>query len=45
MADSNSSASGIGFTGLVTIFFIGLKLAGIITIETHRPVPLLYSNS
>lgn len=32
MSDSNKSAnSGIGFTGLLTILFIGLKLTGVIS--------------
>lgn len=30
MADSTSSSSGIGFVGLLTILFIGLKLTGYI---------------
>lgn len=30
MANSNSSSSGIGFTGLLTIAFIVLKLTGFI---------------
>lgn len=30
MSDSNSSSSGIGFTGLLTIVFIVLKLTGYI---------------
>jgi hypothetical protein len=28
MSDSNSSSGGIGFGGLLTLLFIGLKLAG-----------------
>lgn len=28
--NNNNSNSGIGFTGLLTILFIGLKLAGVI---------------
>jgi hypothetical protein len=31
MASSSSSSSGIGFTGLLTILFIGLKLGNVIT--------------
>jgi hypothetical protein len=31
MNNSSSSSSGIGFTGLLTILFIGLKLTGHIT--------------
>lgn len=31
MSDSSSSSSGIGFIGLLTILFIGLKLTGYIT--------------
>lgn len=31
MSDSSSSSGGIGFTGLLTILFIGLKLTGHIT--------------
>lgn len=31
MADSSSSSGGIGFTGLLTIVFITLKLLGYIT--------------
>jgi hypothetical protein len=30
-SNSSSSSSGIGFTGLLTILFIGLKLTGNIT--------------
>jgi hypothetical protein len=30
MSSSSSSSSGIGFTGLLTILFIGLKLTGFI---------------
>jgi hypothetical protein len=30
MSSSNSSSSGIGFSGLLTILFIGLKLTGYI---------------
>lgn len=30
MATSNSSSGGIGFFGLLTILFIGLKLGGVI---------------
>ena len=30
MSDSKSSGGGIGFTGLLTILFIGLKLGGVI---------------
>jgi len=30
MSDSNNSSSGIGFTGLLTILFVGLKLTGYI---------------
>ena len=30
MSNNNSSSSGIGFTGLLTILFIGLKLTGYI---------------
>jgi hypothetical protein len=29
--NSSSSSSGIGFTGLLTVLFIGLKLTGYIT--------------
>lgn len=29
--ESSSSSSGIGFTGLLTVLFIGLKLTGYIT--------------
>ena len=28
MSDKSSSSSGIGFTGLLTVLFIGLKLTG-----------------
>lgn len=31
MSDSSSSSSGIGFPGLLTVLFIGLKLTGHIT--------------
>jgi hypothetical protein len=31
MSSSSSSSGGIGFTGLLTILFIGLKLTGFIT--------------
>ncbi len=31
MSNSSSSSSGIGFTGLLTVLFIGLKLTNIIT--------------
>lgn len=31
MSKSTSSSGGIGFTGLLTILFIGLKLGGVIT--------------
>jgi hypothetical protein len=31
MSTSSSSSSGIGFTGLLTILFIALKLTGIIS--------------
>ncbi|HZW66385.1 MAG TPA: hypothetical protein VFF23_11885 [Hanamia sp.] len=31
MSNSNSSSSGIGFTGLLTIVFITLKLCNVIT--------------
>lgn len=31
MANSSSSSSGIGFTGLLTVLFVGLKLTGYIT--------------
>ncbi|PHR99229.1 MAG: hypothetical protein COA78_25130 [Blastopirellula sp.] len=30
MSDSSSSSSGIGFTGLLTVLFVGLKLTGFI---------------
>jgi len=30
MSDSSSSSSGIGFFGLLTVLFIGLKLTGFI---------------
>lgn len=30
MSDNNNSSKGIGFTGLLTILFIALKLLGII---------------
>ncbi len=30
MSNSNSSSGGIGFAGLLTILFIGLKLGGVI---------------
>lgn len=30
MADSNSSSGGVGFVGLLTILFVGLKLTGYI---------------
>ena len=29
--NTNSSSSGIGFSGLLTVLFIGLKLTGVIT--------------
>ena len=31
MADNSSSSGGIGFTGMLTILFIGLKLGGVIS--------------
>lgn len=31
MSNSNASGGGIGFFGLLTILFIGLKLGGVIT--------------
>lgn len=31
MSEKSSSSSGIGFTGLLTVLFIGLKLTGYIT--------------
>ena len=31
MSNSNSSSGGIGFAGLLTIVFIAMKLAGMIT--------------
>ena len=31
MSDGNTSSSGIGFIGLLTILFIGLKLGEVIT--------------
>lgn len=31
MSESNSNSGGIGFTGLLTVLFIGLKLTGYIT--------------
>lgn len=31
MSNSSSSSSGIGFSGLLTVLFIGLKLTGYIT--------------
>lgn len=31
MSNSSSSSSGIGFAGLLTVLFIGLKLTGFIT--------------
>lgn len=31
MASSSSSSSGVGFTGLLTILFIALKLTGYVT--------------
>jgi len=31
MADKSSSSGGIGFTGMLTILFIGLKLGGVIS--------------
>ena len=34
MADSSSSSSGIGFVGLLTVLFIGLKLAEIGVVAT-----------
>lgn len=30
MAESSSSSSGIGFTGLLTVLFVGLKLTHVI---------------
>jgi len=30
MSNSSSSSSGIGFTGLLTVLFVGLKLTGYI---------------
>lgn len=30
MSDTNQSSGGIGFAGLLTVLFIGLKLAGVI---------------
>ena len=30
MTDSSSNSSGIGFVGMLTILFIGLKLGGVI---------------
>ena len=30
MSNSDSSSSGIGFTGLLTVLFVGLKLGGVI---------------
>jgi len=30
MSNSSSSSSGVGFTGLLTVLFIGLKLTGYI---------------
>ena len=31
MSNSSSSSSGIGFVGLLTVLFIGLKLTGYVT--------------
>jgi hypothetical protein len=31
MADNSSSSGGIGFTGMLTVLFIGLKLGGVIS--------------
>jgi hypothetical protein len=31
MSNSSSSSSGIGFTGLLTVLFVGLKLTHVIT--------------
>jgi hypothetical protein len=31
MSSSSSSSSGIGFTGLLTVLFVGLKLTGYIS--------------
>lgn len=31
MSDTSSSSGGVGFAGLLTILFIGLKLGGVIT--------------
>lgn len=31
MSESNNNSSGVGFVGLLTILFIGLKLSGLIT--------------
>jgi hypothetical protein len=31
MSDSSSSSSGVGFFGLLTVLFIGLKLTNVIT--------------
>ena len=31
MSNSSSSSSGIGFTGLLTVLFVGLKLTNVIT--------------
>ena len=30
MSDTHVSTSGVGFTGLVTVLFVGLKLGGVI---------------
>jgi hypothetical protein len=31
MSNNSSSSSGIGFTGLLTVLFVGLKLTNVIT--------------